>query len=718
MENKKDIIELYEKYGFKFHENSSNSDFLSFTYKTGFFHNAEIISLSINNKEEVTRRMEEKVFDLKKLGYSTKMSFYNSIEEIEQSLFEGFFNIKKWKERILKEYEHYTEKIMTNLPKEKYKYEYINSPFLKNKIKKEQTSIIEEICLDVKKDSPQLIIIEAPAGFGKTSTSYEILKEFIKNEELPIPFFTEFSRDRQARVFNHILMREVDKYFHNLKSQVVIDEIKAGKILILLDGFDELLHDDSTEGNKISAFEKNEPMLETISELLINKSKVILTTRKSAIFDGELFTNWINKYEDKFAINRYQIEKPEIKHWLEDSRYKQLNKSFENVNFILNPVLLSFLRFSNEQTFSELVDNPLNIVEKYFSTMLEREMNRQNLPMKIEQQNQLLDIIAQDMCDNNYTSDSKEKIINLIKVKAIDLLNDVRENYAPKDRPTIDKLATTLSNHAFFDRSQQGENNIQFLNEFVFGNYISRNIINSSDEWISSDERFVEPAVLSYVCREKDKKLLLWKKLMFMKEFLSKSSQMKYEYLLTDCVLEEVYNDSEIRNISFKNIEFFKKTNISNSIFLDCDFFNIDFNMEMFQNITFSSCKLWDCSVTNINEENKDNIIFYNCLDNNDLINSIEDSCNDIFIDDNNQTIRKFIFERLWPKGSEKIDKLYYFIGDLLNNCEFSKKEIFKEINKLKREGLLLDGKHSNFIMINKSKLKDIKKFLGRDLDV
>lgn len=718
MENKKDIIELYEKYGFKFHENSSNSDFLSFTYKTGFFHNAEIISLSINNKEEVTRRMEEKVFDLKKLGYSTKMSFYNSIEEIEQSLFEGFFNIKKWKERILKEYEHYTEKIMTNLPKEKYKYEYINSPFLKNKIKKEQTSIIEEICLDVKKDSPQLIIIEAPAGFGKTSTSYEILKEFIKNEELPIPFFTEFSRDRQARVFNHILMREVDKYFHNLKSQVVIDEIKAGKILILLDGFDELLHDDSTEGNKISAFEKNEPMLETISELLINKSKVILTTRKSAIFDGELFTNWINKYEDKFAINRYQIEKPEIKHWLEDSRYKQLNKSFENVNFILNPVLLSFLRFSNEQTFSELVDNPLNIVEKYFSTMLEREMNRQNLPMKIEQQNQLLDIIAQDMCDNNYTSDSKEKIINLIKVKAIDLLNDVRENYAPKDRPTIDKLATTLSNHAFFDRSQQGENNIQFLNEFVFGNYISRNIINSSDEWISSDERFVEPAVLSYVCREKDKKLLLWKKLMFMKEFLSKSSQMKYEYLLTDCVLEEVYNDSEIKNISFKNIEFFKKTNISNSIFLDCDFFNIDFNMEMFQNITFSSCKLWDCSVTNINEENKDNIIFYNCLDNNDLINSIEDSCNDIFIDDNNQTIRKFIFERLWPKGSEKIDKLYYFIGDLLNNCEFSKKEIFKEINKLKREGLLLDGKHSNFIMINKSKLKDIKKFLGRDLDV
>ncbi len=715
MDNKQDIIRLYEKYGFTFHENSSNSDFLAFTYKTGFFHNAEIISLDCQNKEKVSNEMEEQLNGLKKLGYSSKKSFYNSIEDIEKSLFEGFFNTKDWKNRVLREYKDYTEKIMINLPEDKYSYKYIDSPFSKNRIKKENTTIIREIFEDVKKESPQLIIIEAPAGFGKTSTSYEILKELVKSEDMPIPFFTEFSRDRQARVFNHILMREVDKSFHNLKSDVVIEEIKSGKILIILDGFDELLHDDSAEGDKVSAFEKNEPMLETISELLTNNSKVILTTRKSSIFDGELFADWINKYQDKFVINRYQIEKPEIKHWLDDSRYKQLGKTFENnVYFILNPVLLSFLRFSNDETFNYLINNPLEIVEKYFSIMLEREMSRQNLPMKIEQQNKLLDIVAQDMCDNNYTSDSKEKIINLIKAKAIDLLNDVRDNYPPKDRPTIDKLATTLSNHAFFDRSQQGENNIQFINEFVFGNYISRNIINSDGEWISSDERFVEPAVFSYISREKEKKLLLWEKLNFMKEFLSKSSQMKYESLLTDCISEEIYNDSEIKNLTFKNIDFFRESTISNSIFIDCEFTNINFNMKMFKDITFSSCKLWNCTVSNINE----NIIFYNCLDDNDLIINIEDSYIDMEFEDYNQSISMYIFEKLWPKGSHKLDKLYYFIGDLLNNCQFTKKEILKEINRLKREGLLLDGKHSNFIMINKSKLKEIKKILGREFDV
>lgn len=718
MENKQDIIKLYEKYGFKFLENSSNSEFLAFTYKTGFFHNAEIISLSYKDREDISEEMEKKSNGLKKLGYSTKISFYKSIEEIEGRLFEGFFTTKSWKKRILKEYTDYTEKIMTNLPKDKYNYEYIESPFLKNKIKKEDTTIINEIFKDIQKVSPQLIIIEAPAGFGKTSTSYEILKELVHDENMPMPFFTEFSRDRQARVFNHILMREVDKSFHNIKSNVVIEEIKSGKILILLDGFDELLHDDSTDGDKVSAFEKNEPMLETISELLTNKSKVILTTRKSAIFDGELFADWINKYEDEFTINRYQIEKPEVRHWLEDTRYKQLGKIFDDMNFILNPVLLSFLRFSNNQTFDELLNNPLEIVEKYFSVMLEREMSRQNLPMKIEQQNKFLEIVAQDMCDNNYTSDSKEKIINLIKIKAIDLLNDVRDNYPPKDRPTIDKLSTTLSNHAFFDRSQQGENNIQFINEFVFGNYISRNIINSENEWVSSDERFVEPAVLSYISREKEKKLLLWEKLNFMKEFLSKSSQMKYESLLTDCVTEEIYDNSEIKNISFKNIDFFKESTITNSIFIDCEFIDINFNMKMFNDVTFSSCKLWNCTVSNINE-NKDNIIFYNCVDNNELIVQLEDiTDDDISIEDNSQSISIYIFEELWPKGSEKLDKLYYFIPDLLSNCEFTKKEILKEINKLKRQGLLLDGKHSNFIMINKSKLKDIKKILGRDSDV
>ena len=126
-----------------------------------------------------------------------------------------------------------------------------------------------------------------------------------------------------------------------------------------------------------------------------------------------------------------------------------------------------------------------------------------------------------------------------------------------------------------------------------------------------------------------------------MKEFLSKSSQMKYESLLTDCISEEIYNDSEIKNLTFKNIDLFRESTISNSIFIDCEFTNINFNMKMFKDITFSSCKLWNCTVSNINE----NIIFYNCLDDNDLIINIEDSYIDMEFEDYNQSISMYIFD-------------------------------------------------------------------------
>lgn len=40
-------------------------------------------------------------------------------------------------------------------------------------------------------------------------------------------------------------------------------------------------------------------------------------------------------------------------------------------------------------------------------------------------------------------------MIVTIKEKAGHIINNVRKLYSAKDRPTFDKLATTLSNHAF-----------------------------------------------------------------------------------------------------------------------------------------------------------------------------------------------------------------------------------------------------------------------------
>lgn len=711
MESREQIIALYRKYGFDYRKSFSNGEFLAFTFKSGFFHNAEIVSLELSKRADIERDMEKVVSQLEVLGFSTKKAFYQNIEEIEKTLFEGFFNVPDWKDKIENEYVTHCQKTLNVLPKEADSYSYINVPYSQNNSRKDG-DIIKVICDSLLVDGPQLNIIEAPAGFGKTCTSYEIINRLVKDyNDAPIPFFTEFSRDRQARVFSHIFVREVDRSFTSVNSDVVIDEVKQGKIVVVLDGFDELLHDKSASTDETSKFENAEPMLETIGELLTHNAKIILTSRRSAIFDGEMFSDWINRYEDKFTINRYKLDKPEIKDWLPLCRLDKLNATTIDITKLSNPVLLSYLRFVNEESFNNLCEEPAKIVEHYFNSMLEREMDRQELRMNPQQQSELLKFVAADMCDNNYTSDSKEKIIKVIKEQGAELLNEVRTLYSPKDRPTVDKLATTLSNHAFFDRSNQGDNNIQFINEFVFGNYIAQGIITSSEEWLASDERFVEPAVLSYQARDENSKNFLWQKLEHMNEFLDVSTRMKHEALLTDHVEEEVYSNQDITSISLKSLDVFQIGSISGSIFNECVFNRVNFNLDNFRDITFLNCSFWDCTFSS---STPPEVNFYNCKDNNNFVNDIENQ--EIETDINShKDIAFYIFSKIWPIGSSSIDRLHYFTGNLFKTDEFSRKEIINEIKRLKRVELLLSANDVNFVTINKAKIAEIKEILGRE---
>jgi uncharacterized protein YjbI with pentapeptide repeats len=713
MDMKERIIDLFKKYGFEYRKQASNNDYLAFTFKSGFFHNAELVSLLIEDKERVEKAMENAAQDLEDLGFSTKKSFYKSISDIDETLFRGFFNVDDWKKKIKSEYNNHCKRILSILPKEADTYTYIDVPYLKNN-ESNSENIIRDICSSLNKKGPQLSIIEAPAGFGKTCTSYEIINYLVEDQgEHPVPFFTEFSRDRQARVFSHIFVREVDKSFDAVNSDVVINEVKKGRIAIILDGFDELLHDSSSsdENDENDGFENAEPMLETISELLTNNAKIVLTSRRSAIFDGELFNEWIERYKNQFTVNRYRISEPAINDWIPPSRLEKLNTTTVNVNNLANPVLLSFLRFVNDEYFSELCKKPSLIVDQYFLSMLEREMDRQDLRMNASQQAELLTLVATDMCEHNYTSDSKEKIINTIKEKAGYILNEVRALYSPVDKPTIDKLATTLSNHAFFDRSNQEDNHIQFVNEFVFGNYISNSILGYDGEWMASDERFIEPAVLSYISRDEENRLNLWDKLTPMTEFIDSSTRMKFEGLLTGMIKDVAYNGSEITSISLSQQEIFSRGNIKNCVIKNCTFTGCFFYFDNFVDVTFLNCTFWDCTFENSNENE---LAFYNCNDNNNSIHEFEKT-NEIDIEKSEPNIENYILSKIWPAGQSSIKSLYYFTSNFFKTESFSRKEIIKSIKSLKRSGYLEDAHDANFIAINKNKISEIKSILGRN---
>lgn len=703
------LISLFRKYGFDYKKHASGFGFYAFTFRAGFFHNAEFVYTDEADEKE----MERSINDLDSMGYSTKKSFFKSLSDIENELFDGFFNVDEWRERVLSEYESYCEKMLSILPDGANNYQYVQVNYDKDGVEVKEEGIIEDIIKEIDSDKSKLILIEAPAGFGKTCTSYEILRSLAMRRKIPLPFFTEFSRDRQAKVFNHVFVREVDRSFRSVKSELVIDETRNGRIVLVLDGFDELLNDTSNSINNDVDFEKAQPMLETIGELLTKSAKVILTSRRAAIFDGEIFQEWKDKYKNNFEVVRYRLNFPEIRDWLTVEKIDKLQSKSIDIKKLSNPVLLAYLRSIDDEKFEYLCNEGSKVIDHYFNSMLDRERERQDLMMKPDEQYFVLSAVAMDMCENDYTSDDKDKIIEIIKRKNLSILEGARQLYHARDRPTIDALANKLATHAFFDRSNHGDNKIEFVNEFVFGNFIAHGIMNQSDEdWLAADERFVDPAVQSYLPRNNEDREALWVKLKGMREFLSPTEHMRYEYLLLQQVDLDVYSDTTITGLGFDGALFFSKNKIEKSVFNECVFSGCVFNFSNFLDVTFISCQFYDCEY---DEDSRPfDVSFLNCSDNNKIIEDVESFEDDDDYTDLDLMLEKEILGKFMPLGSSSITRLHIYTGILYKIEGFSRKDITKAIKKLKERGILESAKSSSFTAINKYKVPEVKKILGR----
>lgn len=142
------LILLFKKYGFEFKKHSSGKGFYAFTYKTGFFHNAEFVY----NDDVSFEEMEKSIKSLNEIGFSTKKSHYKSLSDIENNLFEGFFNVDDWKTRIKDEYNDYCEKMLSILPDGAKNYKYVQVPYEKeNHERIHEESIIIDILNEIKK---------------------------------------------------------------------------------------------------------------------------------------------------------------------------------------------------------------------------------------------------------------------------------------------------------------------------------------------------------------------------------------------------------------------------------------------------------------------------------------------------------------------------------------------------------------------------------------
>lgn len=690
------LDKLFQSYNYQVSK-SSNNDLRIYTLRYGMYHAAELIKLNENVDESILKN------EFSQLGYATEVGSFSSKEEIEEYLFEGFFIKTPLGNELKRRYKQFVTKQLRNLP-DGSTYEYINSSFnillqnedgaiieSENHNSTESISLIDKINkLIVETPNSIFIIIEAPAGFGKTCTAYEILNKFSTVNSKKLPFFSELSRNKEARIFKHILLNEIDEQFPvGIKKNIVIDQITKGRIPLIIDGFDELISRKSTK-------EEVESMLTTILELLKGNAKIIVTTRKTALFSSEEFFKSIDQSSNKFSIARIEIKEPTIENWLDPERIRIIETNNFPLEYIENPVLLSYLRNISIEKFTKYLseNREESIIGKYLDYLLKREQIRQNIKLTTHEQFDIFKNLVRFMTEYNFTAESKDIIKDFIKDFNQKPLTRSLNDYIPEEKPSFEELVETISNHVFLDRKQNG--NIGIINDFIFGILIAENLIAGDFEKNISNYNEILPidfaykAVQSYKIQTIENKNKLWK--IFNKEerpfnydiqfffhldyYFEKKFNKKYSCLIID--------DLRITDVTFNHDSSFYQSVFSHVIFSNCYF-----DLNVFHDCTFQNCTFQNCSLLAISSKKFFNdFAVFACTDNNGFLlkisELIEHSKNNKILLDDFILLEHFFL----PKNNKPIPRKISFLKSVLS--EYPPDEINKKVSFMKQNQFVL----------------------------
>lgn len=698
---KRELEQIYQRYGFEVAKVYNAEEVIVFTLKTGYFDNADIIPLS--EKSDTKNPFKE----FSDSGYACTTRGLLSPSQAEAELFKGFFSVASILERLEKDYKKFTSSIVEPFADDAI-YKYINAPYSVNG-KEGSQSPADEVISRLGQSRPILFLIEAAAGFGKTCTAYEIVNQLIRNNNY-LPLFSELSRNRKAPIFRYVLLDEIDRKFPTLSSRLVQSEMVNGRVVTILDGFDELLR----KSDDVDEYENQEPMLETIGQFLTGKAKIVLTTRRTVLFEGDAFHTWAANHSSEFELVRIRIGEPSLVDWLPEDRLAAVQASTLDIkNSLSNPVLLSYLRCIPQDKFDTAIKSPQTLVERYFNFLLEREKLRQDLQMSIETQKSILTAIAGDMISNGYTSEQREYIVELILKICIQEIEEALLLYPLTERPNREFIANKIASHALLDRSSKEENKIGFINEFVLGYFLANNII-ADNEWLNDEVRFLEPVVMSYRPRAEEEKRELLDRIRQSLDYMPVSYKADFTARLIGVVDFPLQSD-EAEGLEFETIKFGIEP-IENFQFNDCVFKNCEFLLGKISSVTFLNCRFYGANTTR--EDLAGSIYILGEAGDSEFLkaamNNITAS-NNVNMPAQSVLVERHVLEKFWPIGRAKLTHKHRPISGICTACgDFRPDEMYDAINQLKKREILLQPHSPAFVELNFDRLPEIREILGR----
>ena len=597
MLNIEELDGLFLQYGYTLQEKRDACRV--YLLRQGMYYGAEIVIFDGSEQAELAKGYADS-------GFSVKRQHFQSIGEVEEYLFSGFFKTEVSRLEIESRYRDFAEKQVRPYGKDSgIAYKYIQMPFSVYKDNydegKQGVNLLETIFSQIESPGAHLVIVEAAAGYGKTCTSYELYHSFLEREtQVAIkPIFTELSRNRDAKQFKYVLWSEIDKEkATTAKQDLVVYNIRKGRIPLIIDGFDELLSKDIDSGSEegLDEFQQVETMLGTIGNLLQEEAKIILTSRKTAIFAGAAFEQWIESYEGSFDVMRIQLERPRIESWLATERLQRLTDAGIPLRHIANPVLLTYLRNISDADFAEVVTTPGDITAKYFQFMLIRERERQDLIISVADQLAIFEQLALNFLEFDIMGDTRQFVKEMIVDYNKPMLMHYKE-LSPKPIQ-LSELADTLTNHALLDRVGN-KDYVAFVNEYVFGYLLGRALLRLGTKGLETQnplsEDILERAVLSFKYAVDVDRQALWNKLHPLKLRMTPPHILTLETTLIHRIKDN-YNDCSFNSLLFEDVSFNENDGkFSNATFVDCTFKNCKFNAAAFIRVYFTGCKFNGC---------------------------------------------------------------------------------------------------------------------------
>lgn len=602
MINIDDLDSLFIQYGYTLQETRESCRV--YLLRQGMYYGAEIVIFDGSDQAELAAGYADS-------GFSVKRQYFKTIEEAEEYLFKGFFKTEVSRLEIESRYRDFAEKQVRPYGKDScIQYKYIQMPFSVYKDNydegKQGVNLLETIFDQISSPGAHLVIVEAAAGYGKTCTSYELYHSFLERDTKQSikPIFTELSRNRDAKQFKYVLWSEIDKEkATTAKQDLVVYNIRKGRIPLIIDGFDELLSKDIDSGSDegLDEFQQVETMLSTIGNLLQEDAKIILTSRKTAIFAGAAFEQWIEGYKGAFDVMRIQLERPLIDSWLSQDRLIKLNEAGVPLHHIANPVLLTYLRNISEEDFTEVITTPGDITYKYFQFLLLRERERQDLIISVADQMAIFEQLALNFLEFDFLGETRQFVKELIVDYNKPLLMQYKELSTKPIQ--LSELADTLTNHALLDRVGN-KDFVAFVNEYVFGYLLGRALIRLGTKGIEAQnplsEDILERAVLSFKYAADADRNYLWGKLNPLKTKMTAPHILSMEATLIHRI-KDSFGDCSFNSLVFDEVEFNERDGkFINATFVDCAFNNCKFHAAAFNHTYFTGCNFKGCTLVSV----------------------------------------------------------------------------------------------------------------------